>query len=496
MLFSLDEIVAATRGVLVAPGKPGALASGVTWDSREVSLGDAYLALPGARVDGHDFVLSACESGAACVLVSRELDADTMAKLGAAACAVIRVDDPNVAIVDLAREWRGCLSGTVLGITGSSGKTTTKNLVRDVLARGMEVVATKANQNNELGVPRTLLAADEATDAVVVEMGMRGMGQIASLSEYVRPDMGLITNVGTSHIELLGSRENIALAKGELFDALPAGGIAFINAADDYTPFLLKELQLHDRGIRTVFFDGSGSLVRSRGLGIWQNADPFVWAEDIEYDELARPTFTIRARHFAEMGLPEADADATCTLALSGAHNISNACSAAAVGLAFGLSLEQCCLALAEAKPEHGRQEMRETPAGVHVVDDSYNANPDSTRAALDTFARMFAGSRRIAVLGDMLELGDYAQEGHQIVGKRAAECALDLLVCVGGESRAIAAAAREAGMPADKIKELNTADDAAVLLRDVAQPGDAVLVKASHSMGLARVVEELMVSC
>ncbi len=496
MLFTIDEIVAATRGSLVASGKAGVLVSGATWDSRELSPGDAYLALPGARVDGHDFALSACERGAACVLVSRDLSPDVMAALRAASCAVVRVDDTAAALVELARAWRGCLSGTVLGITGSSGKTTTKNLVRDVLARGMDVVATKANQNNELGVPRTLLAADEATDAVVVEMGMRGMGQIAGLCEYVRPDMGLVTNVGTSHIELLGSRENIALAKGELFDALPAGGIAFINAADDYTPFLLNELQLHDRGVRMVFYDGSDSYARSRELGIWQNADPFVWAEDIQYDALARPSFTIRARHFAEMGLPDADADARCALALSGAHNVANACAAAAVGLAFGLSLEQCCLALAEAKPESGRQELRETPAGVHVVDDSYNANPDSTRAALDAFARMFVGSRRIAVLGDMLELGDYAEEGHRIVGTRAAECGLELLVCVGDESRAIAAAARDGGMPADRIREMNTADEAAGLLRGAVCKGDAVLVKGSHSMGLARVVEELMASC
>jgi UDP-N-acetylmuramoyl-tripeptide--D-alanyl-D-alanine ligase len=355
-------------------------------------------------------------------------------------------------------------------------------------------VATRANQNNELGVPRTLLAAHEDTDAVVVEMGMRGMGQIQSLASFVRPDMGLITNVGTSHIELLGSRENIALAKGELFDALPAGGIAFVNADDEYIPFLLEELQLQDRGVRVVFYDGTGAWRNADELGIWVNADPFVWASDITYDGEGRASFTMNAYQFEEMGLPQVNGKHACTLELRGAHNVVNACAAASVGLALGMTLEQCCAALAKAQPEQGRQVVQQLPCGATVVDDSYNANPDSMRASLSMFATMDVPGRRIAVLGDMGELGDYSEEGHRIVGTAAAKADLDALVCVGTLAQGIAAAAREAGFAADAIQCVKTAHDAVPVVRAM-QPstGDAVLVKASHSMELNRVVEGLM---
>ena len=493
MHLSIDEIATFTGGIILMAGRPGTMTSGITWDSREVQPGDLYVALPGDHVDGHDFASSACESGAVCILVSHELDEEAMDKLHAAACAVIEVADTARALVDLARGWRGCLSGTVVGITGSSGKTTTKNLVRDVLSAAMDVVATKANQNNELGAPRTLLVADEDTDAVVVEMGMRGRGQVAALCEFIRPDMGLITNVGTSHIELLGSRENIALAKGELLDALPAGGFAFLNVDDDYTDFLLDELQLHDRGIRTVFYSGSGDLERARELGVFQNADPFIWADEVTYDAEGRPAFTMHARHFAEIGLPDLDGDERCTLELRGAHNVTNACAAASVGLAMGMGLPQCAAALASAQPESGRQQVFHTDDGVTIVDDSYNANPDSMRASLSMFASMDVHGRRVAVLGDMGELGDYSDEGHILVGKAAANSGLDFLVCVGKRAAGIAAAAREAGFPADAIAEVKNAHDAVPVTAALLAAGDAVLVKASHSMELNRVVEGLM---
>lgn len=493
MLLSIEEIASYTGGAVVMPGADGAMARGVTWDSREVEPGDLYVALPGARVDGHDFAAAACEAGAACALVSHELPADAMARLRAAGCAVVAVPDTATALADLARGWRGHLSGSVIGITGSNGKTTTKNLVRDVLSAGLDVVATRANQNNELGVPRTILAADEETDAVVVELGMRGMGQIRQLCDYVRPDMGLVTNVGTSHLELLGSRENIALAKGELFDALPAGGVAFVNADDEYTGFLMHELQLDDRGVRTVFFDGTGAFRHAGDLGIWQNADPFVWAEDVCFDDAGRPSFTMRARHFAEMGLPDADGDVSCALQLAGAHNVANACAAAAVGLAFGLSLSRCREALGAAQPEQGRQQVRHAPGGVLVIDDAYNANPDSACAALAAFAHMAVGGRHVAVLGDMLELGEYAAEGHARVGAEAARYGVDLLVCVGTLSHGIADTARAAGVPPEDVFEVPAAADAAQLLRGRIARGDAVLVKGSHSMGLDRVVQELI---
>ena len=458
---------------------------GVTWDSREVEPGDLYVALPGERVDGHDFVTAAQAAGAACILASREVSADI---------PVIYVDDTAKALVDLAGFWRTRLQGTVIGLTGSTGKTTTKNLVRDVLAASGSVVATRANQNNELGVPRTLLAANADTASVVVEMGMRGTGQIAELCSFAKPDWGLVTNVGESHIELLGSRLAIAHAKAELLSALPDGrGIAFVNAADDYAVELVSCSKLDERGVRTVFFEGSDSWKNVDELGIFSNGDPFVWASDIDLDDQGCPSFTMHAAHFGAIGTPQADGEQRCTLALRGLHNVSNACSAAAVGLASGMTLQRCCEALAAAQPEQGRQQVLASAGGPTVVDDSYNANPDSMRASLATFAAMQVAGKRIAVLGDMLELGDFSPECHERVGRIAAASHLDELVCVGELSQHMARAALEAGMPAQAVRTCADAAEALSFLQGTLGAGDAVLVKASHSIGLDKVAEGLV---
>ena len=491
MLLSLEEIAQACGGRLVAPegasdaGPADVRLNAISWDSREVGPGGLYVALPGERVDGHDFVGAAEKAGAAAALVTREVEAGI---------PLVVVDDAAAALVEVARCWRGHLAGTVVGLTGSTGKTTTKNLVRDVLSHAGSVVATKANQNNELGVPNTLLAADADTDFTVVEMGMRGTGQIAELCEFAQPDWGLITNVGESHIELLGSRENIAHAKAELLCALPDGrGIAFVNAADDYAAELCRHAKLRERGVACVFFEGGDARSHEEELGIFRNGDPYVWAGDVVLDEEGRPSFTLHAANFARIGKPEADGEAPCSMALRGLHNVSNACSAAAAGLAAGLSLGECARALAEAQPERGRQQLFHAAAGFAVVDDAYNANPDSMRASLSTFAAMDVAGRRIAVLGDMLELGDFSRECHERVGRMAQAAALDELVCVGELSRHIAAAAQEAGMDAESIRVVADAAAALEELKGLVAPGDAVLVKASHSIGLDRVVEGLV---
>ena len=483
MRLQICEIASAVNAAQTIEAKD--LITGITWDSREVKPGDMYVALPGERVDGHDFIHAAETSGARAVMVSRDVDADVH---------VVRVDDTAKALVDLARYWRTQLRGTVVGLTGSTGKTTTKNLVRDVLAHSMSVVATKANQNNELGVPRTLLAADDDTSVVVVEMGMRGLGQIAELCDYAHPDWGLVTNVGESHIELLGSRLNIAHAKAELFEGLPDGrGVAFVNADDEYASELVRHARLAERGVRVVYFASSDSWKQAEDLAIAANGSPVVWASDVALDAEGRPTFTMNASWFDALDKPQANGSLTCSLDLRGMHNVSNACSAAAVGLAAGMTLAQCCEALAKAQPEQGRQQVLHAASGITIVDDSYNANPDSMRASLATFAALDVPGRRIAVLGDMLELGDFSQECHERVGKMAAAAGLDELVCVGPLSRALAHAAREAGMPVDAITNCADAQEALNVVRAMAKEGDAVLVKASHSIGLSRVAEGLV---
>jgi UDP-N-acetylmuramoyl-tripeptide--D-alanyl-D-alanine ligase len=474
MHLNIEQIQQAVDGrVVMAYSGLDAPVEGITWDSRQVAPGNLYVALPGERVDGHDFVSAAFAAGAAAALISHPLPDEAIGAVQEAGGALIFVKDTYGAVTDLARSWRAHLTGTVIALTGSSGKTTTKNLVRDVLASKLSVVATLANQNNELGVPRTLLNASADTQAVVVEMGMRGRHQLDRLCEFVKPDMALVTNVGTSHIELLGSRENIARAKSEPVASLPAGGTAFLNAADDYTDFICEEARTAERGVQVVRYCGTGSV----------NGTAQVYAEDTVMDAEGHPSFTLHT--------PEGTAPVS--LNLRGLHNVHNACAAAAVAWKLGFTPRETAAALANAQAESGRQDVLHTSDGVTVIDDSYNANPDSMAASLAMFAAFAVDGRRIAVLGDMGELGDYSREGHRQVGRNAAESGLDRLICVGPLSRDIADAAREAGLAADRISCVADAQEALDALQGTLASGDAVLVKASHSTGLDNVVKGLV---
>ena len=304
----------------------------------------------------------------------------------------------------------------------------------------------------------------------------------------MRPEWGIVTQVGESHIELLGSRENIARAKSELIAALPEGGIAFLNGADDMSGFVWDNARGAERGVSAVCFDGSGNYCEDAACG-WR-AGRAVWATHISLDDAGRASFTLFARGFSGDAGCES---ATCSLALSGLHNVHNACAAAAVGLAAGLSLEVIVEALGAAKPESGRQEMLAARGGFTVVNDAYNANPDSMRAALNTFAAMRVAGSRIAVLGDMGELGDFGPAGHREMGALAAALGIDRLVSVGDLGSLIAEAAEEGGMPEDRVFRTADAAGALEVVKGLVGPGDAVLVKASHSVGLERVVEGLV---
>lgn len=490
MRFTVEEIAQATGGsVVVAPRDGNLQATSLTWDSRTVAAGSLYAALPGERVNGHDFAAAAVAAGAAVVLASKPLPAADFEQIAKAGAGVVEVADTAAALTALAGAWRGRIAGRVIGITGSTGKTTTKNLVRDVLAAAGSVAATKGNQNNELGVPATVLSADADTASVVVEMGMRGRHQIDALCEFVRPHWGLITNVGDCHIELLGSRENIARAKAELVESLPAGGIAFLNAACDLTPFVREVSRLEERGVACVLFDGSPDAEERRNATPAARAAARVWARDIVLDDEGRPSFTLCYAGIAGRG----EGSVACSLGLRGIHNVSNACSAAAVGLAAGMDPSAIACALTGARAESGRQEVLRTQGGVTVVNDAYNANPDSMRASLATFAALAVKGRRVAVLGDMGELGDFAEGLHAQVGRDAAAAGLDELICTGELSRSMAAAAREAGMDASCVTWVPDGTSALQMLKGSLSVGDAVLVKASHFMELDGVVKGLI---
>ena len=485
MRCSIERIASATSGRFVEGSSLSASeVFGITWDSRAVAEGSVFVALVGRRVDGHDFLPQAFADGAACALVTKAPSDEARVAARRAGAAIVLVDDALRALSDLASWWRTQLSGLVIGITGSTGKTSTKNMVAAVCGACGTTVATQGNQNNELGVPNTLLSAKSDTRFVIVEMGMRGPGQITELCSIARPDWALVSNVGESHIELLGSRDAIARAKAEVFQGLSQGARAFVNAADEYADRLIEVGGHEMRGGETVFFDGSIDAAARRAR---VRADaPYAWAENISLDECGCARFDLCATGFAHGGR------VACTLSVPGLHNVSNACSAAAVGLAAGMTPADVAQALSRVEAESGRQEMLRTSQGALVVNDAYNANPDSMRSSLDMFAALDVEGRRIAVLGDMGELGSFAAECHRRVGAHAASCGLDRLVCVGTLARFIAEGALDAGFPEGRALCPDSVDEASSLVEGLLSPSDAVLIKASHFMDLERMARRL----
>ncbi len=356
-----------------------------------------------------------------------------------------------------------------MGVTGSVGKTSTKDLVAAVLRRSFNVVATQANHNNELGVPQTVLAAAKDTEVLVVEMGMRGAGQIERLCAFAKPSIGVVTNIGVAHMELLGSQEAIARAKAELPAALPPDGLAVLNADDPLTP-LVRE---------AAGIDGRGTACKSFGLS--EAAD--VRACDVSLDAGARASFYLDCGD----GKPPRQVH----LAVRGRHNVENALAAAAVASYLGMPAEKIAAGLADAVPADMRMQIVRGLRGATFVNDAYNASPDSMAAALAALRDMECEGKRVAVLGDMGELGADERELHAQVGRSAARLHVDRLVCVGTLSAAMAAAAVEAGMPAGAVQHFDDVPAAVSWLAEHLQPADIVLVKASRFMGLDKIVEE-----
>lgn len=497
MRLNSKQIVQYTGGkFIVEPIDASEIMTGITWDSRNVKRGDLYVALPGERVDGHQFVEDAMRAGARGVMVTEAPKGTACNYAAELGVPVIEVPNTFHAIEDLARAWRDFIGGKVVAITGSTGKTTTKNLVRDVCASRFATVATVANQNNELGVPNTILAADPDTKVVIVEMGMRGLGQILHLCSIARPDWGVVTNVGDCHMELLGSRENIARAKGELFDELPPGsGKAFANYADECSEAMVSASRLAERGVEVVRY----------GQGAEEAQGARVWPEDVVIDSEGRASFTLCERGFAkdaprEATLFDMEADtrkAACHLSIRGEHNIANACAAAGVGIALGIPIDEVAAALSKSISEAGRLETLVARDGFTVINDSYNANPDSMRAALKLLSSMDVAGSRIAVLGDMGELGDVEVSCHEGIGEFAAalydDGALDGLVCIGELSRHMHDAAAEGGMPPESLRHVSGIAEVLEMLEGRLAAGDVVLVKASHFMNLDRLVKGLV---
>ncbi|MER7791538.1 UDP-N-acetylmuramoyl-tripeptide--D-alanyl-D-alanine ligase [Streptomyces sp. NPDC097640] len=440
----------------------------VVIDSREVRPGSLFVALPGERVDGHDFARGAVEAGAVAVLAARPVgDAD-------APVPAIVVPDVQAALGTLARAVVQRLDATVVALTGSAGKTSTKDLIAQLLRRHGPTVWTPGSLNNELGLPLTAMTADETTRHLVLEMGARGKGHIRYLTDLTPPRVGLVLNVGTAHIGEFGGREAIAEAKGELVEALPAaaeGGVAVLNADDP----LVRAMATRTKA-RTVLFG--------------EAADADVRAENVRLAGGGRPAFTLHT----PTGCSEV------TMRLYGEHHVPNALAAAAVAHELGMSVDEIATALSEAgQLSRWRMEVTERPDGVTVVNDAYNANPESMRAALRALVAMgkageAEGRRTWAVLGPMAELGEESLAEHDAVGRLAVRLNVSKLVAVGGQEAAwLDMGAKNEGSWGEESVHVSDVRAAVDLLRSELRPGDVVLVKASRSVGLERVAQALL---
>lgn len=450
--LSLTEIAAVTSGRVVAPEgvDPSTLVvdGPVVTDSREAGPGGLYVARVGEHADGHDFVGGALERGAVAALTTRPV--------GEVPCVV--VDDTQAAFATLARTVVDRVPGLgVVGITGSSGKTSTKDLLGAVLATAGPTVAPVGSYNSEVGVPLTVCRVEPGTRFLVVEMGARGVGHVEYLTRIAPPRVGVVLNVGTAHVGEFGSREAIARAKSELVRALPADGLAVLNADDDV--------------VRAM-----AAVTPARVVLVGESADADLRAVDVSLDAGGRPTFTVVTP----------TAGRTLTLGLVGRHHVGNALSVLAAATELGLSLEDGCAALEAARPaSRWRMEVVERADGVTLVNDAYNANPDSMRAALSALQRMGEGRRTWAVLGTMLELGEESDALHREVGAEVVAREVDELVVVGEAARPLAAGADGATGGRTRTRVVADADDAEALLRDELAPGDVVLFKSSRDAGL-----------
>jgi UDP-N-acetylmuramoyl-tripeptide--D-alanyl-D-alanine ligase len=450
----LATIAEITGGTVHGP--PDAVVSGpVVIDSRAVEPGALFAAFKGERADGHDFAAGALAAGAAGVLAQRPVEGP---------CVI--VPDVQEALGRLARGLLDRLpDATVFAVTGSAGKTSTKDLIAQLVGRAGPTVHPPGSFNNEIGLPLTVLRADAATRHLVLEMGARGIGHIAYLTGIARPDVGVVLNVGTAHVGEFGSRENIARAKGEIVEAVPPGGTAVLNADDP----LVAAMASRTEGEVVTFGRGPDAVVR---------------AVDETLDEQSRARFT----------LVTPEGSAPVALRLHGAHAVPNALAAAAAARAAGLAPDAIAEGLSAAVPvSRWRMEVTERADGVTVVNDAYNANPDSTRAALDVLVHMARGRRAFAVLGEMAELGDSAVAEHAKIGQHVARSGIAGLIVVGANAAAMADGAGQVASWTGECVQVDDVGAAVAALSERLGPRDVVLVKGSRVAGLERAAEALL---
>ncbi len=440
--LTLEQAASAVNGKLIGEGS----FTGVYTDSRKPVPGGLFIALEGDRFDGHDFIENAEKDGAAAVLCRKECDVSI---------PVIYVEDTKKALLSLASYYRGLFDIPLVGLTGSVGKTTTKEMTALVLSEKYNTIKTQGNLNNDIGMPMTLFNIDETTEAAVIEMGMNHKGEISTLTAVSRPTASIITNIGVSHIENLGSRENIFLAKLEILEGMKKGSSLIINGDND----LLSTVKNDDYRIIKFGIENENCSVR---------------AVDIEASENGtRCNILYNGQKYR------------CFVPVAGMHNVYDALSAFAVGACMGVEPEKAAGAIEKYVPAGMRQKVV-VKNSITFVEDCYNASPDSVKAGLNTLAG-FSEKRKIAVLGDMLELGDYAETAHRDCGKYAAEKNIDILFAYGKDSFFTADEAKKNGLK--NVYHFTDEKELADALFNVIEENDAILFKASRGMKLENVI-------
>ncbi len=449
--FNLTEVLKATGGSLTKSGS-GKMFRGISTDTRTVQSGNLFIALVGERFDGHDFAAQAAAKGAIGVIASKPVQVPDH-------ITVIEVDNTLAALQALARFHRQRFHIPLIGVTGSNGKTTTKDMLAAVLSGRFKVLKTEANFNNEIGLPLTLLKLEASHDAAVVEMGMRAQGEIRELTEIALPNAGVVTNVGETHMEILGSIENIAAAKAELVEAIAHDDLVVLNADDPH----VRPMQSKARGRVVLYGLNPGAFVRAENISSGENGELIT-----KFDcRSPRGSFPV-------------------VLHTVGIHNVYNALAAIATGWELGLRPNEIKEGIGSFVPGAMRLEVKKY-GEYTVVNDVYNASPLSMAAALDTLAGMTRG-RKIAVLGDMLELGDAAVDAHRRIGRRAAEQGVDIVLTVGELAKHIAGAAHESGVK--NTQAFTGHNEAIEVLRSLMQPGDYILLKGSRGMKMETMLE------
>ncbi|MDP9298846.1 MAG: UDP-N-acetylmuramoyl-tripeptide--D-alanyl-D-alanine ligase [Actinomycetota bacterium] len=448
----LSDVARAVGGVMLGEDVE---VGGVSIDSRLVEPGSLFVALPGARTDGARYVPDAFANGAAGVLVPHGLRVDGPA---------VWVDSTGEALMRLAADERARIDATVVGVAGANGKTSTKDMAAAVLRSHFRTHASQESFNNEVGLPLTLLGAPPDAEVIVAEIGARHVGDAAELCRIARPTTVVVTNVGVAHMEIFGSWERIVESSAEPIDAVEPDGVAILNADDPVV---------------------AGNASRCRGRVVTFGAT--ARTADVRADRVV-----LGSDGLATFELVHRDERAAVELAVPGDHMVPNAIAAAAVGLTLGVDLPACAAALSAATISHWRMETFTTPEGVRVVNDAYNANPESMAAALKSARWMAGEGHLIAVLGAMAELGPIAPEAHERLGELAARVRVDRLIVVGEDARSIAAAAVREGVEPESAACYDDPQEALDDVRRTARPGDVVLVKASRVVGLERLAEAL----